>query len=119
MQKAVEEAAAQEMDAAKAAGSDSKDSVTYKYICVIVLPTCTPVSTVAFFKSLKDLTPVGCVMPSGFAKEITNTGWSSMRVDQWAKWHDVGVGTDEDLHPHLLRLSVWQACRASPSSSCG
>jgi hypothetical protein len=116
LRRAVEEAAAlkravQEANNTKARSiADTEDND--KYILMIVLPTVTRVSTAEVFKSLKDITPVGCVLPADFATAITKTGWRSMQttpVDQFGQWRHIGLGRDSSQSPFLLRCSVAHA----------
>ena len=93
----------------------ANDAPKFKYILMVVLPTGKGLSTAAVFKSLKELVPVGCILPVDFAMEITKTGWRSLKttpVDNWGKWRSVGLGQDWKLHPFLLRKSIAQASTA-------
>ena len=86
--------------------------LTTKHIVMVVLPKGVPVSSKAFFNEMHDITPLGCVMSSHFPLMITKTCWRSLQttpVDNWGKWKHIGLGKDEALHPHMLRISVAQA----------
>lgn len=86
---------------------DSERTITY--VTMIVLPTAVPFSTSEFFRSLQDITHVGCVLPASFARAITKTGWRSMQNDNWGKFRHIGLGVDKDMHPFLMRCNVAQA----------
>jgi hypothetical protein len=82
------------------------------FIMMIVLPIATVVSTRKVFKSLKNITPVGCDLSADVAKAITKTGWYSTKtspIDNWGRWRHIGMGKNADLHPFLMRCSVGQA----------
>jgi hypothetical protein len=88
------------------------DAVKTKYAVMIFLPTEVPVSAVAFFSSMNDISTLGCVIPSHYNLMIAKTSWRSMQtypVDNWGMWKHIGLGKDKDTDPFLMRLSVLQA----------
>jgi hypothetical protein len=82
-----------------------------KYIMTIVLPTGTQYSSTMFFTSIKDITPLGCILPAFFATQITKTGWLSLQKENRGKWMPIGLGTDEAQDPFLMCTSVAEASK--------
>ena len=84
-----------------------------KYFMIVILPLGKPCSTAKFFKAVRKLTTVGCVLPAFYAKMITRTGWKSLESRNLNTFKHTALkeGKKSVLarHPYLLRTTVGEA----------
>ena len=78
-----------------------------------MLPLGMPCSTAKFFKAVRKIAPVGCVLPAYYAKMVTRTGWKSLKSEILNKWKHTALQKGSKFvrarHPYLLRTTVGEA----------
>jgi hypothetical protein len=87
------------------------DKITYQHAVIVVFPK--RVASNAVFESVKDITPVVCVLRPNVIRGLTHAKRSDKKI---GRWRDIGAGTDPRKHVMVMRASVLKVSSKTPIS---